>query len=122
MLGKRDSEVAALIKDEEFFDSTLDSKRVKAGRYGYTLRQKLFKLHLGIFFNNPLQINVSDCVCDEFYHLFKSISHSNTLVYDEVFKCLPSDNMLTFTDLKNRSKQVSLSKTNPAEVVLYFRK
>lgn len=116
MLGKRDSEVAALVKDEEFFDSTLDGKRIKAGRYAFSLRAKIFKLHLGIYFANPHQISVADCVSDEFYHRFKTVSHSNTLVYDEVFKCLPSDNMQTFNDLKNRSKQVSLSKTNPAEV------
>jgi phospholipase D1/2 len=44
LLGKRDSEVAALITDEELFDSVLNNQRVKAGRYAFSLRQKIFKL------------------------------------------------------------------------------
>ncbi len=43
MLGKRDSEVCALIKDEEFVDSILDGKKVKVGKYAFSLRQKIFK-------------------------------------------------------------------------------
>lgn len=43
MLGKRDSEVASLIKDEEFQDSILNGKRVRVGKYAFTLRQKIFK-------------------------------------------------------------------------------
>ncbi len=73
------------------------------------------RLNLGIYFNNPNMISVNDCVCDEFYRYFKSVSHQNTLIYDEVFKCLPSDNILTFSDLKNFSKQPSLNKTDPAD-------
>ncbi|RNA09232.1 phospholipase D1 isoform X2 [Brachionus plicatilis] len=43
MLGKRDSEIAALIHDEEFIDSKLDNKNVKVGKYAYNLRSKIFK-------------------------------------------------------------------------------
>jgi phospholipase D1/2 len=43
MLGKRDSEVAALITDEEFVDSVLDGKKLKVGKYAFSLRQKIFK-------------------------------------------------------------------------------
>ncbi len=43
MLGSRDSEVAAVIKDEEFINSTLNSKPVKVGKYAFSLRQKIFK-------------------------------------------------------------------------------
>lgn len=67
-------------------------------------------------------IDVTDCVSDEFYKLFKSISHQNTLIYDEVFKCLPSDSILTFHDLKNFSKQTSLNKTDPSEGKLKMEK
>ncbi len=115
MLGKRDSEVACLIKDEEFTDSILNKQKVRVGKYACSLRQKIFKLNLGVFFNNPNQINVNDCISDEFFKLFKTISHQNTMVYDEVFKCLPSDNILTFTDLKNLPKQPSLAKTDPVD-------
>ncbi len=116
MLGKRDSEVAVLIKDEEFVDNSFGNIKVKSGKYAFTLRQKIFKLHLGIYFNNPKQINVNDCVSDEFYHMFKSVSKQNTMLYDEVFRCLPSNNILTFNDLKSYPKLPCLNKTNPVEV------
>lgn len=43
MLGKRDSEVCSLIKDEEFIESTLNGRKVKVGKYASSLRQKIFK-------------------------------------------------------------------------------
>ena len=67
-------------------------------------------------------VNVNDCVSSDFYRLFKSVSHQNTLIYDEVFKCLPSDKILNFNDLKNFTKQPSLSKTEPADAKLKLEK
>ncbi len=43
LLGKRDSEVACVVKDEEFFESILDGKKCKVGKYAHTLRKKIFK-------------------------------------------------------------------------------
>ncbi len=43
MLGKRDSEVASLVKDEHFQESMLNGKRVSVGKYAFSLRQKIFK-------------------------------------------------------------------------------
>ena len=43
LLGKRDSEIAAVIKDEDMIDSFLDDKPVKVGRYAYSLRKKIFE-------------------------------------------------------------------------------
>ncbi len=76
----------------------------------------MHRLHLGCYFNNENKINVTDCASDEFFKMFKTISHQNSYVYDEVFKCLPSDNILNFNDLKNYGKQPSLFKTDPIEV------
>lgn len=70
--------------------------------------------------NNPNNIDVRDCGSNEFYKLFREISHENTLIYDEVFKCLPSDNILNFNDLRNYPNSQSLNKTNPYEVILIF--
>ena len=75
------------------------------------------RLHLGIYFDNSDQIDVSDCVCDEFYSMFRAVSNQNTKIYDEVFKCIPSDNILTFADLKNYLNKPSLSKTDPVKVI-----
>ena len=43
MLGKRDSETAAVITDEEFIDSVLNGQNVKVGKYAFSLREKIFK-------------------------------------------------------------------------------
>lgn len=43
LLGKRDSEIAAIIKDEEFVHSKLNNTKVLVGKYAFSLRQKIFK-------------------------------------------------------------------------------
>jgi phospholipase D1/2 len=43
LLGKRDSEIAALVKDQEFFESTLNGETVFVGKYANALRRKIFK-------------------------------------------------------------------------------
>jgi phospholipase D1/2 len=73
-------------------------------------------LHLGIYFDNPKRIDVNDCVSDEFFNLFKSTASTNTKTYDEVFKCLPSDNILTFQELALYSKKDCLAKNDPVKV------
>ena len=74
------------------------------------------RLHLGIYFENPKKIDVKDCVSDEFYKLFKETSNKNTRVYDDVFKCLPSDNILNFEDLSTYSTKDCLMKSDPVQV------
>lgn len=43
MLGKRDSEVAAIVKDQELFESQLNGQKVLVGKYANSLRKKIFK-------------------------------------------------------------------------------
>ena len=43
LLGKRDSELAAVIRDEEFQDSVFNGQRVQVGKYAYSLRKKIFE-------------------------------------------------------------------------------
>ena len=43
LLGKRDSELAAVIKDEEFQESILNGHRVQVGKYAFSLRKKIFE-------------------------------------------------------------------------------
>lgn len=73
-------------------------------------------MHVGAYFNNPNKIDVQDCVSDQFYNYFRSVSAQNTKVYDDVFKCLPSDNIKTFEILASYADQQCLSKTDPNKV------
>lgn len=72
---------------------------------------------MGIYFKNPDLIDVSDCVCDEFFYNFKLVSNKNTQIYDQVFKCLPSDNIQTLQTLKTYSYQSCLNKSDPSQVI-----
>lgn len=70
------------------------------------------RLHLGIRFNNTSRIDITDCVSDKTYNLFRKISSNNTQIYDEVFKCLPTDNVLSFRDLENYTESPCLNSDN----------
>ena len=75
-------------------------------------------MHLGTYFNNPNRVEVDDCTSDEFYNNFKDVSRKNSDIYDEVFKCIPSDHILNFDDLNNYINNPSLSKIDPTSVYL----
>lgn len=56
MLGSRDSEVAAIIRDTEVLDSYMGGQPYKVGKFPHTLRMRLMREHLGID---------TDCISDE---------------------------------------------------------
>ena len=43
LLGKRDSEIAAIVRDESFKYTTLNGRKVQVGKYAHSLRKKIFK-------------------------------------------------------------------------------
>lgn len=47
MIGKRDSEIAAIIIDEEFEDGRMNGRKYPSGIFAGRLRKYLFKEHLG---------------------------------------------------------------------------
>jgi phospholipase D1/2 len=56
MLGSRDSEVAAIIRDTELLDSYMGGQPYKVGKFPHTLRVRLMREHLGID---------TDCISEE---------------------------------------------------------
>lgn len=48
MLGNRDSEVAAIVRDKDMLDSVMAGQPYKVGRFPHTLRMRLMREHLGI--------------------------------------------------------------------------
>ncbi|RMZ67551.1 phospholipase D1 (PLD1) [Pyrenophora seminiperda CCB06] len=48
MLGSRDSEVAAIIRDTELLDSYMGGQPYKVGKFPHTLRMRLMREHLGV--------------------------------------------------------------------------
>lgn len=48
MLGSRDSEVAAIVRDTDVLESTMAGRPYKVGRFPHTLRVRLMREHLGM--------------------------------------------------------------------------
>lgn len=48
MLGLRDSECAAVVRDTDLLDSTMGGKPYLVGRFAHTLRMRLMREHLGV--------------------------------------------------------------------------
>ena len=48
MLGSRDSEVAAIVRDTEMLDSYMGGEPYKVGKFPHTLRVRLMREHLGV--------------------------------------------------------------------------
>ncbi|KAI1468026.1 phospholipase D [Daldinia caldariorum] len=48
MLGNRDSEVAAIVRDTEMMWSTMAGEAYRVGRFAHTLRMRLMREHLGL--------------------------------------------------------------------------
>lgn len=83
MLGKRDSEVALIVQDEEFVQSVMNGVEYKAGKFGLTLRLQLFREHLGLL-DKP-EVDIRDAVSEKFYrNLWQDTAKLNTEIYDEV--------------------------------------
>ncbi|KAH8384668.1 hypothetical protein KR093_004438, partial [Drosophila rubida] len=139
MIGKRDSEIAAIIMDEEYEDGRMNGKKYPSGIFAGRLRKFLFKEHLGKFIccfsiykllkrvlyfgtlglldadsSARTDVSISDPVCDQFWHnTWRRISTRNTEIYDEVFKCIPTDFVKTFASLRKYQEEPPLSKTEP---------
>lgn len=113
LLGSRDSELACLVKDEELDWAALNGKLVKTGKYASSLRKKIFKLHLGIYYHNPNKISVMDCASNHFFKLWQNTSNQNSRIYEDIFKCLPSNEATTFTTMNEYASQPKLMNTDP---------
>ncbi|OXA43953.1 Phospholipase D1 [Folsomia candida] len=108
MLGKRDSEVALIVQDEEFVQSVMNGVEYKAGKFGLTLRLQLFREHLGLL-DKP-EVDIRDAVSEKFYrNLWQDTAKLNTEIYDEVknssknntvFHVMPTDLCETFAQLQ----------------------
>ncbi|KAF2683081.1 phospholipase D [Lentithecium fluviatile CBS 122367] len=68
MLGSRDSEVAAVVRDTEVLDSYMAGEPYKVGKFPHTLRMRLMREHLGVD---------TDACCDEEWESRRSEADSN---------------------------------------------
>lgn len=138
MLGSRDSEVAMIIKDEEFETHKMNNVDYESGKFSGSLRRLLMGEHLGIFkvnangnsnnnnsdssspnesFNEvTVQIDkVDDPVSDEFWnHIWNATARNNTEIYEEVFPVLPSDEVRMLSQIPDYMAKDKLHRTDPS--------
>lgn len=124
MIGKRDSEVAVIITDEAFEDGKMNNETFPCGVYAGHLRKRLFREHLGLI--NPgdshSNVDVTDPIADSFYKdAWLKTSKTNTKIFDEVFKCIPNNNLRSFASLKRNNDEPALCKTNPEEAEIKLK-
>ncbi|XP_062993434.1 phospholipase D2 [Elgaria multicarinata webbii] len=90
LLGKRDSELAVLVEDTEFVASVMGGQEYQAGRFALSLRLDCFRCILGV--TSEPGVDIQDPVSDRFFHeTWQARAQSNTNIYDQVFRCLPTD-------------------------------
>ncbi|CAF1390508.1 unnamed protein product, partial [Didymodactylos carnosus] len=113
LLGHRDSEVGVVIYDLEEEETIFNEKTVQVGKFCSSWRRRLFKMMLGIQYDNPENINVDDPVSDKFYYEFRDIARKNTLIYEEVFWTLPTDRVRKLCQVSSYNSQPKLKDTDP---------
>ncbi|XP_069857735.1 phospholipase D2 [Dipodomys merriami] len=89
LLGKRDSELAVLIEDTEMEPSLMDGVEYQAGRFALSLRKHCFSVILGA--NGRSDLDLRDPVCDDFFQLWQETAENNANIYEQIFRCLPSN-------------------------------
>uniref|UniRef100_A0A2K6SJ81 Phospholipase n=1 Tax=Saimiri boliviensis boliviensis TaxID=39432 RepID=A0A2K6SJ81_SAIBB len=89
LLGKRDSELAVLIEDTETEPSLMNGAEYQAGRFALSLRKHCFSVILGA--NARPDLDLRDPVCDDFFQLWQETAESNATIYEQIFRCLPSN-------------------------------
>ncbi|XP_069500207.1 phospholipase D2 isoform X2 [Ambystoma mexicanum] len=112
MLGKRDSELAVIVEDTETVTVAMDGKEYQAGKFARSLRLDCFRLLLGA--NADPSVDVMDPVTDTFFHeVWNKTAQSNASIYDQVFRCLPSNAVQTHRALKEYSAVSNLATVSP---------
>lgn len=112
MLGKRDSELAVIVEDTETVPSVMDGAEYQAGKFARSLRLDCFRTLLGA--NADPSIDVMDPVSDAFFHqVWNETAQTNATVYDQVFRCLPSNAMQTLRALKEYGAVSNLANVSP---------
>ncbi|KAF9895036.1 hypothetical protein FE257_004664 [Aspergillus nanangensis] len=120
-LGYHDSELAIVVEDQDFIESTMDGKPYKAARMAATLRRQLWREHLGLLpaqdydasqhpnaqppnvcmnqvLEGPENDFVTDPLSDAVWDTWTGQATVNTEIYRVLFRADPDDNIKNFDD------------------------
>ncbi|CAL1683896.1 unnamed protein product [Lasius platythorax] len=113
MIASRDSEIAIIIRDQEFEDGRMNDIPFLCGKFASSLRKQLFREHLGLL-NTKEDVNIDDAIIKSFYKdIWCARSKQNTKIYEEVFQCIPTDTVVNFSMLKQYQDKIPISLSDP---------
>lgn len=121
MLGNRDSEIAAVVRDQDYIDSTMNGVPYKVSRFAHTLRMNLMTEHLGLSTGHdhctgPTGFAQGDALFSEldfvdpvhpafFEDIWKYYAESNTKIFRDMFKCIPDNTVTDWSQYKKFNAQ-----------------
>jgi len=92
LLGDRDSEIAAIIKDEDLVPSKMAGKPFMAAKFALGLRLNLWREHLGLAADDSK--NIMDPVIPETYNgTWRDTAANNVRIYEDVFGVLEGETL-----------------------------
>ncbi|TYZ59758.1 hypothetical protein PybrP1_007641 [[Pythium] brassicae (nom. inval.)] len=100
MTGDRDSEIAVVIDDTEMDESVrIANGAASVGKFAHSFRMKLFEEHFGVAPGSELYEKYRDPVPYHSWFAMQDHAMRNCQIYDNVFGCLPSDNIVSFKQI-----------------------
>uniref|UniRef100_A0A158P5Z9 Phospholipase n=1 Tax=Angiostrongylus cantonensis TaxID=6313 RepID=A0A158P5Z9_ANGCA len=121
-VGNRDSEVCLLYSDIDKEPSLMNGRPYAAGKFAKSLRLQCMKEHLGLLPDSRCPSNFKyDVSCDDpvaesfFVDIWQNTARSNMLIYEEVFRAYPTDNVETFEEFEKWTGQMPLAEYSPQQ-------
>lgn len=108
LLGSRDSEFCVVVNDVEDELCQFDGKDVRIGRFCSTWRRKIFSQILSVELET-----VVDPLSDEFFNFIRRVAEKNTSIYEEIFRCFPSNKIRSFDRVESFVAEPQLRNTDP---------
>lgn len=112
MLGERDSEIAVIVEDVDMVDGKMNDHPWQVGKFSHNLRCHLHKEHLGLMNAESQEVSVEDPLLDSFITGMSEQANQNMIIYDRVFRPLPTNHVWNYKDLENWKKIQSFADLN----------
>ncbi|VDO64576.1 unnamed protein product [Haemonchus placei] len=121
-VGNRDSEVCLLFSDTEKEPSIMNGRPYAAGKFAKSLRVRCMQEHLGLLpdarrpSHFKYDVSLDDPVAESFFvDVWQNTARSNMLIYEEVFRTYPTDNVETFEEFEKWTGQMPLAEYSPQQ-------
>ncbi len=107
LCGDRDSEIVAIVEDEEYVESQMNGNFYLASRFAHSLRVSLFSEHLGLLSDDgtienrsELLNQINDPICEDTFKFWVATALSNKRIFDTLCPDAPRDGIDSFALLR----------------------